>query len=444
MRITPRHRLAVALAALGMVLAAPRPSQAGCAVVEKTNTNLPVPTKDVRVVGDTLPQMAVIEIHSDGSYVVKIDCNYKGGLPDFTDSTLDKVVPGPGPAEGFSLELGGRDTVQILQFDDFSGVSRSVTVALTGTGNTVTYSSQGHAMTSRSNVSLEIVGSSLVDNVLVDLAGSALDTSMFILRGDMGFGADKLEIRSPATMNAAELDLGMDMGPGYNTFVWNDAGTVTASTVALELQGGDEPYVYDTATLNASGTLEGNSRAEVRFHMNNGSDVVKANFDLANFGVDTLGASGSEARYWVLGGAAWDNISVNGTGLGSAVNNGLIDIRTEGDDQGDVLTLDWPSLAGSGTFRYRSGGGSAYDLVIASLATDAASTNVLDMWISGGAERDISFTGDTAVLAVVNQGAAVTGPMGAVIVSGGTEEIDFCSFFGNVPHFAYDCEAGAF
>jgi hypothetical protein len=64
--------------------------------------------------------------------------------------------------------------------------------------------------------------------------------------------------------------------------------------------------------------------------------------------------------------------------------------------------------------------------------------------VSGNAELDFTFEGDTVYAAVVDPGGnASFGPGNAVLLSGGIDGDDFCGFFGSGPHAALGCEAGS-
>ncbi len=437
MQLGTRRWRPLALAAAVLVL--PRMASGGCSVPPPADRD-GNGTLDLRIAGDAARQTVVAEIHNDGSYLVSVDCN-NNSIVD----TGDVLSSGLGPIETLSFELGGNDTITILQTDDLVGAVRNVVVALLGVSNSVTYNSQGHGILAASNLGIEIIGSTRFDLVTLDLTGSAITASKLVVRGDLGADLDRFDFFGPATMTGSALDLGFDLGSGANRLNWDDeAGTLTASTENVSIFGSDIATYVDTVTTDFSAKIEGGSRVDFSFKLYSGDDRYTGRFDVASYGVDSLGAAGSEARYYIHGGPGFDRLAVSSVGAGAAADNGLIEIRMDGYLQPDTLSFDWDGLSGSGAFRYRANGGDASDLILASLATDAASTNDIDAFACTDSEGDISLQGDTAYLAVVDRGAASAGPAGAAIVNGGLDGIDACSYFGNLPHHAFNCEAGTF
>lgn len=438
MHFGTRSRLALTLALSAAALALPRGASAGCAVVEADRDANG--TTDVRLTGDTKKQIATAEIRNDGSYLVQIDCNGNGLFTDVGDV----VRSGAGPIESYILELAGNDTITVVQADNLVGASRSVVIALAGITNSVTFDTLGNDLLSGSNLAIEIIGSTRFDFVTLDFAGSVINSSELILRGDLSSDQDRLDYFAPATVTNSVVDINIDLGSGANKVNWTDAGTITGSTETVALSGSDVTTETDTVTTDFAGKIEGGSRLEFFLKLNSGDDRYLGRFDVASYDVDSLGGSSSEARYYFHGGPGFDRLDVSSIGSGAATDNGLIEIRMEGYHQPDTLTLDWDGLTGSGVFRLRSFTGDASDLVLASLATASGSSNDLDVAICSDSEADISLQGDTAYLAVVDRGSATAGPAGAVIVDGGLDGIDFCAFFGTVPHLALNCEAGSY
>jgi len=441
MALITRSRPLAALVLLGAALLAARSSEAGCSIIDGDRDGNG--TADVRIVGDALRHAVVAEIHNDGSYLISVDCNNNGSFAD----AIDVVRSAPGPVESYIFELVGSDTLTINQTDDLVGALRHVVVAMGGISNTVTFHSQGHAILAGSDVAFDLIGSPRSDTVTLDFTGSAVASSVVSVRGDMTFDQDHVTVKAPASVTDSNFDVLVDLGPGFNSFSWDDnGGTLTNSNLAVEVQGSDVTTETDLVTTRFAGSLESNSRADFNVRLNSGDDQFIGTFDVSTYGVDKLGASGSEARYYVNGGPGFDRLQVSDAGTpGAAVDNGLIDIRLEGYLQPDTLTLDWHGLTGSGTYRFRATGGDASDVVVASLATDPASTNVIDALVSTDSEGDISFFGDTAYLGVVDRGGSASpGPAGAVIVDGGLDGTDYCAYFGTLPHLAFNCEAGTY
>ena len=212
-------RLRTALAVL-VVLAAPRPGLAGCSVVEGDHDNSG--TTDVRLLGDTARQSAVIEIHGDGSYLVSLDCNHDG---DYADAG-DAVKSGPGPIESFYVELGGNDDVAVVQTGNIDGVSKDIVVIETTGVNAITYDTQGFGILNNSNLGIEIIGGSRFEKVTLDFSGSTISNSVVNVRGDLGSDGDRVDVLSALATTGSDVDIDLDMGPGANRVTFDDEGGV--------------------------------------------------------------------------------------------------------------------------------------------------------------------------------------------------------------------------
>lgn len=427
------------LAAAGALLALPRAAVAGCGIVVADRDGNG--TLDVRLSGDSGKQIAVVEIHNDGSFLATIDCNHDGDLLD----TVDRVASGAGPVESFFVELLGNDEVTVAQADDLVGASRNVVLVAGSLATSFSYDSQGHGILGNSRLGIEVIGGNRPDAFHLDLAGSTIASSSVIVRGDLGALDDVFTMVGPAQVTGSNLDVAVDLGFGGNDVVVDDGGLLaTGSDVLLDVQGGEDAINADLVDAVIAGRYEGGSRLLFDAPLGNGLDRFSAQVDTTSFGVDTSGAAGSSVELRVTTGPGEDSVSLLTSGGGVPEVNGLVEASFDLGGQRDEAFFDWDALTGSGTLRLRMAGSSASDVLLASVVTSAGSQNDVDAIVGGNAELDFVFEGDTVYLAIVDLGGnASFGPGGAAIVSGGVDFDDFCAYFGNGPSAALGCEAGS-
>jgi hypothetical protein len=433
----PKRGLGLVVAAAGLAL--PQPAAAVCSITTADRDANGTP--DVRLLGDGGRQDASIELNSDGSFFVGIDCNRNGILTDLVDKTLT----GPGPVETFFVELAGNDRLEVLQTGDLTGQARNFVIAA-GTGaSSYEYRTDGHGILGNSRIGIEVVGSGRGETLTLNLAGSTIASSSVVVRAELAAQADFLNVTGPAQVTNSELDVSVDLGTGGNDVVLNDGGAVvTGSDVVWDLQGGEDQVNADLVDATFAGRYEGGSRFTVDAALGVGLDRFSGFVETSAFGVDTGGGSSSRVQIRVASGSGEDELSVQTTGLGNTTVNGLVEVSLDSGAQRDRVLMDWSGLAGSGTLRLRGAGGDAADTVLASVVTSGSSQPDVDVMVSGNAELDFTFEGDTVYAAVVDPGGnASFGPGNAVLLSGGIDGDDFCGFFGSGPHAALGCEAGS-
>jgi hypothetical protein len=266
----------------------------------------------------------------------------------------------------------------------------------------------------------------------------------------MGLGADTLTVLGPSNTTGSIVDLGLRAGKGVtNTIVTNDGGgLLSASTLTVHVEG-DDTFSYDSAgdkvSAFFSGRIDSRSRVYYSANLNAGNDRWTGAFDLHGFDIDPGAAAGSEAYFDVRGGNGFDNLVVtdNNT-VGPITINGLLAFYLDGASQPDLTALQWQGITGTGKLRYWADGGMAQDKGFVTLDVGNAARNDINVYVSGGAENDLgSPKGDMIAMRVTNSGAATFGPGGRIVLDGGLDEIDTCSFSGNAPRLALNCEAGS-
>jgi hypothetical protein len=426
MSLLKHPRTGFALALLGVALVAPRAGYAACTVsVGNSDTN---GTPDLRLVGDTYGQTAIIELRGIGGW--KVTC---AGV----------VSTGTQNIETYVIALGGNDTVTVLQTEDLVGDSKNIVFSEPAGGNRFTYQSQGFAIRDHSSLVFELRGGAGNDNVKLDFLGATVDTSMVLVRGDLGGGTNIAAFVGAAVTRNALVDVDIKGGIAYN----DGGGLVSNSTVNVRMNAADDYYSGDVISATFSGQVEDGSRVYLKADLLRGQDKFWGNFDVSRFSIDAAGTGGSEVSLLAKGGNGADVLKISDLSdqgiTGVAAVNGLLSIDLEGGNQPDALGLVWHGLTGTGEFRYRAAGENAYDQLNATFATDPTSANLLSFLLLGNTERDFSpAVFDTITANVTDNGTASYGALGEVILDGGLQGDDTCNFTGNAPHVALMCEKG--
>jgi hypothetical protein len=425
----------------------PLRSEGACSVVEGDKDHNG--TTDLRIVGDTRKQIVVVEIRN-GSYLVKIDCNANGS---FTDA-VDVVKSGSAAIETYSLELGGGDVITLRQTEDLAGAVKNVSLALGPGADNVTYATDGHDLLAGSSLEIEATGvGSGAATLTVDLTGSVIDKSTLFLRTDLGAGADRLKLLGPATVTSSLVDLGVRLGAGNNVLGTSDGGgALSASTLYERITSDNGPAEAANITSSFAGRIDKGSRVFYSLNLGSGgngqtaSDRWTGQFDLGRFAIDpavTIGTS--EAYFNIKGFGGFDILQVDDGGTnGPATVNGLLSFLLDGGGQPDTLGMNWSGLTGTGKFRYWADGATSIDQLRVDLVATATSRNDIDLYVGGGPENDLgSPHGDGIEVSVQNYGHATFGPARAVVLDGGLEGPDPCSYQGNAPRVVINCESGS-
>src|SRR5262249_9147968 len=232
-------RLTVFLVAACAVVV-PRLTFAGCAVTKGDVDNNG--NTDLRIVGDTLKQNIVVELH-DGGYRVQVDCNGDGlftGATDIDTSGTDQI-------ETYLIAGGGNDTITVRQTDNLVGSSNNIVVAMLVGASKFTFLSQGFGMSSQTNMAIDLVGGPSPENVTLDFTGSTIDHSLVTVRGELNGGNNACATTGPAALTDSIFDLNLGMGVGNTNAAYIDGGgVVTRSTLNVRFVGGDFATTGDT------------------------------------------------------------------------------------------------------------------------------------------------------------------------------------------------------
>lgn len=426
------HGFTFLCAAAGLALALPRGAAAGCAVAEgdfDANGAL-----DLRLSGDEGPQNALVELRGAG-YLARIDADGNGSYAD----AADVVGEGPGPVETFTFDLGGGDTITVLQTGDLAGAAKNLVASFGGGANRFTFRSQRFALLGGSSLAFEIRGGDGNDDVLLDFSGGAIEDSLVVVRGDLGEGTNGARMVCAARTTHSVVDVSLTLGAargGAAGSCDDGGGVVSDSTVRVRFRGADGDKASDTVSTLFSGRIEGRSRVDVDARLMRGNDRYEGRFDGSTFGVDAAG----EMTLSVQGGNGFDALKVDGL-AGAAAIDGTLAVDLDGGAQPDALDVVWRGITGGGRFRCRADGGSANDAITAAIRADPASANSLWLQFSGAAEEDISpYVGDVLNVAVDAPPAVTYGPLGGVIVDGGLQGDDTCNVTGTARHVTIGCE----
>jgi hypothetical protein len=400
------------LAALALIAA--RPAAAACGVTPADRDGNG--TLDLEIKGTLGPNTLVLE--DDGTNVaVSLDCNNDG---DFADATLGEVN---GTAfagvETLVVALGGVDAITYVQTGAWSGVVRSVLLALGSGGNTVLFEGSA-AISGRSSFVVDLVGGANRDVVTVDFAAAPTTDSLLGFYGDLAGGQDVLTVRlPPASGSVADVDL--LLGSGNNVATVEAAGAVSASSFRANVEGNKYPTQIDKLRVVVSGSFSNNARFDYAGYLLDGDDRFAASVP-----VDTFQAlTGAEVRLRADGGIGRDLLSLDGgAAAGPATVNGLFQAVLRGGPANDAVSIDWVGLTGTGTFRARGNGGLQRDAVMLGLVTDAGSANRLDLALQG------SRGGDTIFAGIFDLGGAGFGPLGNALADGGPDT-DTCLVTGS-------------
>jgi len=430
-------RLTLLFVAFGFALAAPRASFACSAPKGDFDHN---GTTDIKLIGDTAKQNAIIELHS-GGYDIKIDCDANG---NYTGPN-DVHVTGTDEIETYIIALGGNDTVTVLQTADMSGVSKNVVATLIGGTNKLTFKSQGFAINGNSNLVFEVGGAAGADTFVLDFSGSDVSQSLILARGILGSGANNGSVVGPAHLTDSVLDVNVDLGLGNTNGAYADGGgLVSHSTVNVHFFGGDVATAGDTVTTTFSGKLEDHSRLYLDFLGQQGNDKYFGHFDLSTFSIDAAGTGDSEAIVAVDMGNGFDIYKVDDMSTtGPATINGVLVHDVTTGQQPDATQFLWHGLTGSGLFAVREDGGWANDKLNMTLEVDGSSSNTLYILADGAHEQDISLLVADALNITVDAPASVTyGALGGIVVDGGMQGDDTAMVAGTATFVVINCEKG--
>ncbi len=409
------------VAAAGLMLAAPD-AQAACSVtqgsVDSSGTN------GLKIVGDQGIQILTINDSGD-SVQVQLDCNHDGDLLDATD--VNQTYLG---VETVIIDLRGIDQITYNVTGTWTGVSRNLTLVLGPSGNTVNFAGNG-IVQGQSSLFVNLLGGANLDVVNCDFsAASFIDSALFVW-GDLGPGQDRFSFSAP-TATTSEIDVDADLMQGNNHGSFASTMPLVASTVRGHITGSDSDTEKDIIGSRFGGVIDAASRVSFTSNMRDGFDQYDGVVDVST----TQLLNGSEARILVSGDFGNDFLTVSdGGGTGAAIVNGLLDIDLRGGPASDNMAVDLNGITGTGTVRVRENGGLGIDTVAVSVATDAASTNNLDLVAQGGKREDVvyGFIFDMG-------GNATFNPSGAAWLDGGVDTDTSCLAFGNVAMDVFNCE----
>ncbi len=424
--------------ALGAALAVPRTTLAACSApkgdFDKNGTT------DIKLLGDTLKQNAIIQVYS-GGYSVKIDCNNNGTY----DGPTDVNVSGSDEIESYIIVLGGNDTITILQTADLVGASKNVLATLIGGANSLTFRSQGFGSSGHSNIGFEIGGAAGADKFTLDFSGSTISQTLVVARGILGNGANVGSVIGPASVTDSVIDVAVDLGLGNTNGAYSDGGGILSrSALDVHFTGGDVSTAGDTVTTTFSGKLQDLSRVYVAADVQQGNDKYFGHFDISSFAIDDVGIGDSEMVVRVDMGSGFDISKVDDLGAAgpATINGALVHDITLG-QQPDAANILWNGLTGSGIFGYRVDGGWANDKLNATVVADSSASNTILFANHGNTEQDISALVADLVNVTFDAGSSVNyGALGGLLLDGGMQGDDTCTFVGSALRTAINCEKG--
>jgi hypothetical protein len=412
------RRLTFALFAALLLSALPRPAAAAvCGLVVDTDPANGLPRMTFN--GPAARQNLVLQAEATQT-TVSLDCNGNG---TFTDAGELNAVVYAQAINTYNVALGGTDNVTFNIPSSWNGVSKNLHVFLLGGPNNVSITTAGSPTITNSKLLVNVYGYLTSDTV--NLTTPAMDNSKIVLRGDLSFGNDTVNVTlgGPVT-NGSSIDVDTTLDLGGNTFNFTQpAGSdITNSTVSVYAEGGANT---DNVTTNFKGVTGAGGRLNFTADLGAYTDHYRGNLDLATFQI----AAGGEVHVDVDGAADTDDLTFtrNGTTIaGGAPISGLLDVRLNGGLGLDALIVDLGSNAlqlNGGTLALRANGGASNDVLTFDIAADASSTDPhFDVAVFGGMQTDkITWN-------LVNGGpntAANYGPAGAVLIQGGAQ-IDTC------------------
>lgn len=425
---TTLSKRALALLPLALLLARPASAQTlpSCWVKE-TDIDLDG-SMDLDIKGNTGKNTVIIDVSQTLTHV-KFDCDGKGGYTGPGDVDADF-----GPVRTIYIKPQGNDSIFINLSGDLTGQARNVAIKLGAGTNTINigptptnpYPSPGKLFAS-SLLQVRIDGMVGPDTVRFALP-PVVDDSAIEFRAETGDANDHLYVYSTGAIQSGSMvNLKADLGGHANSLDVVQSGSISDSTFALDVQGGDG--LLDLVTCSLSGQILVGGRYDLHAALGLGADRFVQKLDLANFSI----ASGGAVRFHVDGEDGGDTLTFtrNNTSGGLAtVNDGLLDIVANGGIGGDKISVDLGGggFVTNGTLRVRASGEAAGDTISVSADVNAASTTPnLDILLHGGSASD------TLTLNLNNAGpnaAGNYGPAGAALVDGGSYTSDKCTLAG--------------
>jgi hypothetical protein len=422
---------------LGAVLAMPRTALACSAPKADFDHN---GTTDIKLVGDTKKQNAIVELRS-GGYLVQIDCDGNGtytGAVDVNASGTDEI-------ETYIIALAGGDVVTVRQTADLVGASKNVVAVFSGGTNKLTFLSQGFGSSGHSNLGFEVGGGGGADTFTIDFSGSSISQTLIVARGILGNGANVGSVIGPASVADSVIDVAVDLGLGNTNGAYSDGGGILSrSALNVHFTGGDVSTAGDTVTTTFSGKLQDLSRVYIASDLRQGNDKYFGHFDISSFAIDDVGIGDSEMVVRVDMGSGFDISKVDDLGAAgpATINGALVHDITLG-QQPDAANILWNGLTGSGIFAYRIDGGWANDKLNATIVADSSATNTILFANHGNTEQDISPLVADLVNVTFDAGSSVSyGALGGLLLDGGMQGDDVCTFVGSALPSAINCEKG--
>ncbi len=381
----------------------------------------------------------------------------------------------------FDLELlSKKDTLTFNLAGPYDGRHADVQVSL-GTGeNHFTFNPGLTALTSHSDVNLNVVGHN--GNDFLNLSfGNILESRLNVAARNVGGSKaplDPVEVRDTITFGVARagirnssVDLNVALGTGNNNLRINygsDLGHLAAPAGTPDAPGDFGPSTFnvniadsgrrqdvDNVTLFANGEVNTGSTLNFNTQLGAGNNSFKAIFDANLFQIDDDGGvfspgptpgtfaphSGGAAHFNVLAGSGKDAISFQSINQAHTIElSGLFDINILGGSGKDDIGVNFGGPGGftdddpfelaatNRAFRLRVLGGNGADTIKVNLSNAVTATFGIDVAIQGGSKRnDITFVG-------VNPGGSPTfGPGGSVFIDAGTGDHNHVDVFGNYP-----------
>jgi hypothetical protein len=419
---------------LAFILCGAAPAHAACSVT--TGDFDGNGTDDLRITGDSLRQILVMDIGAAGIHV-QLDCNGDGDFTDAgdTDTTFNLGL------ETLAIDLKGKDVITVLQSAPAAGQRRDFVLTLGPAGNTVTFLGlAGAPASAQTSWIVDIAGGSGQDDVNISL-GSSWNDSLLQVRGDLGAGDDHVTIGGVPTSTNGVIDVDLVLGNGNNSFKF--AGGTAGSAYTgfrwnLSAEGSNLPTNVDTVTVDMERRrLSNDSRFTLNANLLAGNDVFTATEP------NTFASGGGQPEYrvHVKGGLGNDLLQVGpqyAVSQGRTSNDGLVEEVLDGGPGNDVILVE-SHVEGKGTTRIRLQGGDGNDSVMSSLwAEDAGfGLNNLDPITRGGRGADDVYS------SVFEPGTATYQPVGASLLDGGMDPGDACVFFGNGKSDRFACELGS-
>lgn len=374
---------------------------------------------DLRIVGDGAKNLVTVADNGSTALTLSIDANGDGDLTDAADVN-GAVFNYSGNSVGIEVGLaGGNDAFTYSLQNSVAGGSRTLQVGL-GTGNNAfTLDAANKNFTAGSLLDVDVAAGAGADAATV--AVGQVRASLAAVRFDLGAGNDSAAVALGRIDDGGAADVAIDLGDGTNSAAvdLHEVGFGDRANASVAVTGGTG---VDAVAVNLHDDVGDGVKASavlVDVSLGAGNDTFAANldYDQSVFRVDDH----SLASINVRGGAGNDTLTAQGVGAAGTIRidpDGLLDINLKGGTGDDTVAVNL-GLPGSleilGTVRAVIDGGAGKDKLSASFANNSNTTGRYDVAVFGGADND------QVAFGLVNNGGTPTfGPLGKVILKGGT------------------------